>query len=76
MSLDLWFRDDVVRIIGAVCAGMSGAVVANRPVDEEYAAGYRQGFEDAMRAVAVGFGVVERKNGRSEDWPVGRLADR
>lgn len=72
MGLDLWFRDDVMRILGAVCAGMGGAVTANRPLDEEYAAAYRQGFEDAVRAVAVGFGVTNGKNGRTEDRQAGR----
>jgi hypothetical protein len=75
MGLDLWFRDDVLRILGAVCAGVSGAVAANTPLDQEYAAAYRQGFEDAVRAVAVGFGVADRKNGRTEEWKAGRLAD-
>lgn len=75
MGLDLWFRDDVLRILGAVAAGMSGAVAANRPLDEEYAVAYRQGFEDAMRAVAVGFGVATRKNGRTEEWDKRSLVD-
>ena len=75
MGLDLWFREDVIRILGAACAGMGGAVAANRPLDEEYAAAYRQGFEDAVRAVAVGFGVVTRKNGRMEGWRVGRAEE-
>ena len=75
MGLDLWFRDDVLRILGAVCTGVGGAVAANTPLDQEYADAYRQGFEDAVRAVAVGFGVVDRKNGRMEGWRVGRLEE-
>ena len=59
MALDVWFRDDVLRILGAVVTGVGGATAANKPLDEQYAAAYRQGFEDAVRAVGVGFGVVE-----------------
>lgn len=75
MGLDLWFRDDVLRILGAVVTGVGGATAANKPLDEQYAAAYRQGFEDAVRAVGVGFGVVERKHSRLESWRVGRLED-
>ena len=37
MGLDVWFRDDVARML---------------------AAAYHQGFEDALRAMAVAFGLL------------------
>ena len=75
MGLDLWFRDDVLRILGAVVTSTGQTMAANQSVDREYAAAYRQGFEDAVRAVAVGFGVAERRIGRGDGWRNGRLQD-
>lgn len=69
MGLDLWFREDVLRILGAVHAGMSGSVTANPAVDSEYANAYRQGFEDAIKAVAVGFGIPLQPERKVQRWP-------
>ena len=63
MGLDLWFREDVARIIGATFAAMEASAGSVAPADVAHAAAYRQGFEDALRAVAVGFGVVEAATG-------------
>jgi hypothetical protein len=70
MGLDLWFRADVARILQAaheaMCstAAVMGDAVAegNRAGDAgnwERAAGYRQGFGAALRAVAMAFGLTE-----------------
>lgn len=56
MGLDLWFRDDVARILDAV-AESTGATAAALGGDPELAAVYQQGVADALRAVALGFGL-------------------
>jgi len=63
MGLDLWFREDVVRILVAthetMRASMAGAAlsepVGTNPVESD---AYRKGFTDALRSVAVAFGVA------------------
>lgn len=58
MGLDLWFKEDVARILASsheTMRAMSDAVQAS---STEAAYNYRQGFEDALRAVALAFGVV------------------
>ncbi len=64
MGLDLWFPDDVKRILAAthetMDSAMDGASLgAAAPADPDVAAAYRQGFVDALRAVAVAFGVAQ-----------------
>jgi hypothetical protein len=57
MGLDLWFKDDVVRILASVhqaMASTSRAVVARQPERDQ---AYQQGFIDALRTVGVAFGV-------------------
>jgi hypothetical protein len=58
MGLDLWFREDVARILASTHETMHAAQRATAPLDPELAATYRQGFADALRAVAVAFGVA------------------
>ena len=56
MGVDLWFREDVARILLAVeeamQASLQGAVAGQREVAEAY----RQGFVDGLRVVGVAFG--------------------
>ena len=69
MGLDLWFRADVARILQATHEAMcstaavmgDAAAEGNRADDAgwERAAGYRQGFGAALRAVATAFGLTE-----------------
>ncbi len=64
MGLDLWFPDDVKRVLASthetMAFAMDGASLgAAAPADPEVAAAYRQGFVDALRAVAVAFGVAQ-----------------
>ena len=58
MALDLWFREDVARILAATQETMRCSMGAVLPVDPEMGTAYQQGFVDALRAVAIAFGVV------------------
>jgi len=58
MGLDLWFREDVARILASTQQAMQAQAGAVAPLDEERAVAYQQGFEDALRAVGVAFGVL------------------
>jgi hypothetical protein len=58
MALDLWFREDVARILVATQETMRNSMGAVSPVDAEVGAAYQRGFVDALRAVAIAFGVV------------------
>jgi len=75
MALDLWFRDDVARILQATHEAMcsTAAVVGQGAAGDaggrERAAGYRQGFGAALRAVATAFGVTEHGS-MPERWQV------
>ena len=65
MGLDLWFRADVARILQATHEAMclTAAALGEGPAADagsrERAAGYRQGFGAALRAVATAFGLTE-----------------
>lgn len=58
MGLDLWFREDVARILASSHETMRSMSDATHTSNSEAAYGYRQGFEDALRAVALAFGVA------------------
>ena len=53
MGLDVFFQQDVARILAATQETMQ-ASQARGGVNEDY----QQGFSDALRSVAVAFGVV------------------
>jgi hypothetical protein len=59
MGLDLWFRDDVVRILASTQRTMRSSIAASRPLDVAVADSYRAGFDDALRSVAVAFGICK-----------------
>lgn len=65
MGLDLWFRADVARILQAAHEAMcsTAAAMGDRGIEDigarERAAGYRQGFGAALRAVSTAFGLTE-----------------
>jgi len=63
MGLDMWFREDVARILASTEEAMNRSLGAVSPLDSEGAGAYRQGFSDALQAVAVAFGV----------YPLGRF---
>ena len=56
MGLDLWFQPDIVRILASVHETMASTASAVGRQSELQAA-YRQGFTDALRALALAFGV-------------------
>ena len=69
MRLDLWFREDVARILAATQETMQASQAAS-VVNEDY----QQGFVDALRAVAVAFGVATPSAHRAQRAPTSRPA--
>ena len=64
MPLDLWFRDDISRILAATHETFRASAAFrcdSAPAPDPLAAGatlaYQQGFSDALRALALAFGV-------------------
>jgi hypothetical protein len=57
MGLDLWFREDVERILASTQETMSNSLGAVPPLDPQAAVAYQEGFADALRAVAIAFGL-------------------
>ena len=58
MGLDVWFQQDVARILASTHETMAASMRATVPLDVEIAEAYQRGFVDALRAVAVAFGVA------------------
>jgi hypothetical protein len=58
MGLDLWFREDVMRILASAYETMQASTGSVTPLSPDVAEVYRQGFVDALRALAVAFGVT------------------
>jgi hypothetical protein len=58
MGLDLWFREDVARILASAYETMQSSADAVPSASPETAETYQRGFGDALRAVAVAFGVA------------------
>ena len=58
MGLDIWYRENVTRILASVLESHRAALNAAPALDTEHAAAYQRGFTDAMRAVAVAFGLA------------------
>lgn len=64
MPLDLWFRDDISRILAAThetfrasASFRCDSAPAPDPLAAEATLAYHQGFSDALRAIALAFGV-------------------
>jgi len=57
MALDVWFRQDVARILASTQETLANSLGAVPPLDRELSGVYRQGFSDALQAVAVAFGL-------------------
>ena len=55
-SIDMWFPEDVRRVLTAVYLTQSNAMNALDNTDQ-YADAYRRGFEDAIRAIGIAFGL-------------------
>jgi hypothetical protein len=65
MALDLWFREDVARILASTQEAMQNSLGALAPLDPEAADLYQRGFADAVRALAIAFGVCPADSLRS-----------
>ena len=79
MALDLWFREDVLRILASTHETMRSALAVASGDDQEYDVqrlaftdGYEQGFTDALRALSLSFGlaVADGPAGSQERIPV------
>ena len=64
MGLDLWFRDDVARILASAYQTMQASAQAHKgggaglPGADEALQLYQQGFTDALSALALAFGLA------------------
>lgn len=58
MPLDLWFREDVTRILASTHETMRASTAGWSHVSPRLATAYQQGFVDALRAVGIAFGVA------------------
>ena len=58
MALDLWFREDVARILASTDETMRASTAGWSHVSPRLATVYQQGFVDALRAVGIAFGVA------------------
>lgn len=64
MPLDIYFPEHIARTLVALdTASERTAAVACRDVELEPVRTYRQGYRDALLAVAVAFGVVSASPG-------------
>ena len=70
MGLDVWFQQDVARILASTHETMAASMRATAPLDAEIAEAYQKGFVDALRAVAVAFGVAAPSAGGRGMQPV------
>jgi hypothetical protein len=59
MPLDLWFREDVARILASAHETMQASTAGWSHVSPRLATVYQQGFDDALRAVGIAFGVAD-----------------
>lgn len=58
MGLDMWFREDVQRILASALEVQRNAASAMPALDEKASAAYQRGFVDALKSVAVAFGLA------------------
>ena len=58
MGLDLWFREDVARMLSAAQETVDSSLSAVTAACPQEAAAYQRGFVDALRAVGLGFGIA------------------
>jgi hypothetical protein len=68
MGLDLWFREDVTRILAATQETMRTSMEATPPLDPDAATAYQQGFGDAVRSIAIAFGVWPGSGTPAPGW--------
>ena len=61
MGLGVWFEEDVARVLAGTYEAMSASLRATATGDvesQQLVAGYQRGYVDALRAVAVAFGIA------------------
>jgi hypothetical protein len=58
MGLDLWFREDVMRILASTYEMMRASLSVAAPEGMGRSAAYEQGFTDALRTVVLAFGLA------------------
>lgn len=73
MGLDLWFREDVARILASAHETLKALSAAMSPEGSEVTDAYQQGFVDALGAVAVAFGVQPSGIVPSQSQPPGSM---
>jgi hypothetical protein len=74
MALDLFFKEDIQRVLVAAAANLAATQAANPALDEERADAYRQGFTDALQVAAFYFGVAAPTDSPPRR-PLGRTID-
>lgn len=75
MALDLWFREDVKRIIASTYDTMQSSTAISSSQNSGETDVYRQGFTDALRVIAIAFGLGSPSSAdRSEAMTVGHLS--
>jgi hypothetical protein len=58
MGLDLWFREDVMRILASTYETMRASLSVAAPEGVGRTDAYERGFTDALRTVALAFGLA------------------
>jgi hypothetical protein len=58
MGLDLWFREDVMRILASTYETMRASLSVAVPEGAGRTDAYERGFTDALRTVALAFGLA------------------
>ena len=58
MALDLWFREDVARLLASAHETMRASTAGWSHVSPRLVTAYQQGFMDALRVVGIAFGVA------------------
>lgn len=58
MPLDIFFREDVTRILSAAMEGRRRVAQSIRALDPDDSTAYERGFTDAINIVAVAFGLL------------------
>ena len=66
--MDIWFREDVTRILASSYETMRSVIREARCHSEDTEA-YQRGYKDALRSVGISFGLIPESNGRiRERW--------
>lgn len=85
MALEVWYKNDIARILTSTQIAMVAALRTNPPLDPERAEAYLRGVADAIGAVAAAFGLTaaaavpmlpvtdDRKWAYAADWLAARM---